>query len=213
MKRYTHYILLIEICLFTTLFAACVNEDIIVFSEKKCLDLIGYDDWSSLKDIAAVPEKTEVIKVKATNVAWRFTGLKDNWITLSPMSGHGDAEVQVTIAENTDLEPRKATWTLSADDYNFSRSISLTQKSACYVKLEKSIIHVNASATTDFIKVSTNAPWTAKRYVNWVTFTTTASSISLRIEKNTSSKERRTFIYLYCGDAQESIFVWQDGAT
>lgn len=210
MKRYTHYILLV-ICIFTTLLASCVDNGDMVSFEEKILHVANYDNWQSLKNVAAIPDKAEVIKVKATNVAWKFTELTANWITLSPMSGRGDADVQVIVAENTDpTTARTATWKFSSEEpgMDYNCSMSLSQEAAGYfIRTEKTLVEVAAPATTCSIKVSANCEWSATSNQSWVTCNTTQNSLTLTINENTTTidKDREAKISLNRGSVTEAI--------
>jgi uncharacterized protein (TIGR02145 family) len=60
-----------------------------------------------------------------SNLAWTAT-VNADWLTVAPPAGEGDAEITVSVADNTDTEPRTATITITAGE--MTESVTVTQE-------------------------------------------------------------------------------------
>jgi hypothetical protein len=63
--------------------------------------------------------------VISSNISWNVTDNAD-WLTVSPTSGTGDANLQITATENTTIENRIATISISGSD--ITREVNITQE-------------------------------------------------------------------------------------
>lgn len=94
-----------------------------------------------------------------TDGAWSFTNVP-SWLSISPMSGYGDATVTITMTDNPSaVDGRSAQITLKTS--NQERAISVTQKPAKeYIESDIITQTYTAAGGSEKFSIRTNTNWT-----------------------------------------------------
>lgn len=164
---------------------------------------------------------TETLHV-ISNINWSATTEAD-WITFSPASGDGDAEVVINVAENEELENREAyilfTYTLPDGSSN-SDNVRVRQNEApdphflTVTPLQFDFTHEGGQVE---VTVACDTDWEVDLPSNWISASpdhgTGNGSFILTVEANDAVTERSTGIPVSSGELKEIIFVHQDGVS
>lgn len=184
-----------------TLFAACDPKDTVENPPPPKLEV------NQLKISALSTENTYTFNVTA-NVNWTATvaaGIE--WLTIDPASGEGEGDetVTVTVEENTDLEPRSTTITITSvakeGEEPLTEQVSVEQAAATppvahELEVDPSKIEAKDVADTYTIDVTSNSDWTASIGENpeWLTLDpasgTGNGTITVSVEANETTDVR-----------------------
>lgn len=129
-----------------------------------------------------------------SDAPWTLT-TNDDWITLSPTSGTGDANVNVSVTENKSTSSRSGTIILKCLGEN--TEIVVNQNTA-YLNTISSPIIFDAKGGTETLSLSSNVHWDASCSASWLTMNPQSGYgdgvISLSAPKNNTGSERNGVI-------------------
>ena len=130
-----------------------------------------------------------------SNIDYTIT-TSDSWIHPSTDSGvKGEQKIMITIDENTTGKPRTATVTLSNNEYNVEKQITVVQEVVTLVC--QSELHIGVGATTSTIPVNANIEYQVTDNADWLEYTIVTGGIEVSAPTNTSDEQREAQITLY----------------
>ena len=105
-----------------------------------------------------------------TNVAWSATVSAD-WVSISPSSGEaGKNSVTVKVEENTSLQPRSATVTIT--DKGSTRKVSITVRQEALkasLSVSPESLTFSASKGEGMLQITSNTDWVVTKDAEWIT--------------------------------------------
>ena len=122
-----------------------------------------------------------------------------DWFTHSPISGYGDATINVAVEENTSSEERTGTINYSFADKTTYVNIHQLAK---YMTIDNQSFDFDSKGGSHTIELSTNDDWTAEveHQSSWLklskTFGTGNATITLTVDDNSSVNVRSTAIII-----------------
>jgi len=127
-----------------------------------------------------IPRKGKIESVQITsNTKWKISS-KPNWITISSLSGNGNALITFTADSNKLATERTANIIIKAPNGqkdSLSVSITLYQLGEDqYLNLEKNYFNTKAFANAITIKITSNSRWTLIGVPDWIIPKTTSGS-------------------------------------
>lgn len=149
---------------------------------------------------------SQSISVKA-DAPWTLNkSAEDDWLTVTPMSGNGDATITISAKENNTRGHRIATLTLKMGQQ--SKTITVAQASK-YISLGQSAMQFNSKSNNWVISVKSSSKWTVeipKECSSWVKASATNGNkdqdVTLSIADNPSANERSAEVLITLDDGQ-----------
>jgi len=128
----------------------------------------------------------------SSNFLWTLE-IADTWVTINPMKGYGDKQIQVTVAANTNLEPRQTTFIIAGEQTR--REITVYQAAeAPALSLDSSQKTVGAAGDTVSVGVTTNLELSITPEAAWIVYNETKTITSKRaiftVQPNTTLESR-----------------------
>jgi hypothetical protein len=150
-----------------------------------------------------------------SNIAWTATvNGEASWCTLTGASGTGNGTITVNAAENTAVETRTATVSITAGE--LKRQVTVTQAAtASALDVDKTAIAATAAAGTYSIAVTGNTAWTAtvNGEASWCTLTgasgTGNGTITVNAAENTAVETRTATVSVTAGALTRQVTVTQ----
>ncbi len=166
--------------LFALLLSGCIrpgNDEVLVTPYTK----IDFQSGEEIRDFAI-----------SSNFLWTIE-IADTWVTINPMKGYGDKQIQVTTAANTSLEPRQTTFIIAGEQTR--REITVTQAGeAPALNLDSSQKTVGAAGDTVSVGVTTNLELSITPGAAWIVYNETKTITSKRtiftVQPNTTLESR-----------------------
>lgn len=166
--------------LFALLLSGCIrpgNDEVLVTPYTK----IDFQSYAETRDFAI-----------SSNFLWTIE-IADTWVTINPMKGYGDKQIQVTAAANTSLEPRQTTFIIAGEQTR--REITITQAGESPVlTLDSSQKTVRAAGDTVSVGVTTNVELDIIPGASWIVYNQTKTITSKRaiftLQPNTTLESR-----------------------
>lgn len=149
-----------------------------------------------------------------TNTSWTASS-NQSWCTLSVTSGAKDAQKPtLTIAENTDENPRTATVTIKAGTVSKTVTIQQEGKEADKITMSQTSFSVPTEEGTFTLTFSANAAWTASSDASWCSLSATSGeagshNITVSFTGNPDKTDRTAKITLRAGTATLEATVVQ----
>lgn len=154
-----------------------------------------------------------------SNIPWTaFT--KVDWITISPDSGNGNAEVTVNVAENTELVGRDE---IIQFEYTFpdastgSVSVLVRQEAAPdphFLTVSPKEFSFGKNGGTAEITVECDIDWTADLQSNWVSLSANSgmgnATVTLTVAPNNVTEPRSLDFWFVSGNHKENVVVSQE---
>ena len=124
-------------------------------------------------------------------------------MTLSPMSGKGDAQLDIVVTANERKESRKAVVKINDVSGKLSHSIQVNQEGA---DIEYILLIDKESIAADYtgiqtpvtVNVTSNTAWTVESNSNWCTVSpasgTDDGSFNIKVSENTTTSSRNALI-------------------
>ena len=154
------------------------------------------------------------IEVKS-NIAWKVLTTLPEWLAITPVSGHGDAQIQVRAIPNTRY-PRTADiqMTSAESGVNVSASLRITQPLLSFdVNLTDVLLEDDGTAVV--VMLSTEAEWSVERAPDWAQISPKSGngsgSITLSALPNNNKKERSGSVSFAFYDGSFSLSLSQKG--
>lgn len=154
----------------------------------------------------------------SSNSSWEITSIP-SWVEVYPSKGKKDGEVNLTILENVGIEERSASFYVSTQDGEISRSIAIKQ-SGKEVQLSVDITSVILPSTANAsqaINILCNSVWTVSGVPDWLQISSNSGNgnstivISSRTA-NESSNIRTATLVLTSSDKTQTITIQQEAA-
>jgi len=105
-----------------------------------------------------------------TNVAWS-AAVSADWVSISPSSGEaGKNSVTVKVEENTSLQPRSATVTIT--DKGSTRKVSITVRQEALkasLSVSPESLTFSASKGEGMLQITSNTDWVVTKDAEWIT--------------------------------------------
>ena len=120
------------------------------------------------------------------------------WCTVSPLSGHGNGTITVTVLDNKEDTPRKTTIYVSAGD---TRESIVIKQGFMSVETDKRYISFDESGGSQILKITSNTDWTLNIPDSWITADKTNGSgvadISFTVPANQGTRRISNIEILY----------------
>jgi Leucine-rich repeat (LRR) protein len=148
-------------------------------------------------------------------MAWTATS-NQTWCTVTPASGKGSGAVTVNVSENTALEARTATVTLTAGE--LKETVNVTQLGVTPVlSVNITEIYVSATATDSSIVITSNLAWTATSSAAWCSVTPASGNgsgaVTVSMVKNTTTSIRTATVTVKANNFTKTVVITQLGET
>lgn len=149
---------------------------------------------------------SQSISVKA-DAPWTLNkSAEDDWLTVTPMSGNGDATITISAKENNTRGHRVATLTLKMGQQSKTIAVAQTSK---YISLGQDAMQFNSKSNNWVISVKSSSKWTVevpKECSSWVKASATNGNkdqdVTLTIDDNPSANERSAEVLITLDDGQ-----------
>lgn len=156
----------------------------------------------------------------SSDVSWTAKSNDTEWLTVSPMSGSGNRTLIVKAAENTTLDERKATITVTGD--GIDRKVKVSQKTGSpFLIVSPSSLEFDSYADNKSISIRSNLPWIAliasSDQSSWCTLSTYSgtgnATPKVSVSSNSSDESRSAVITIKGGDFSQTVNVTQKRPT
>ena len=144
---------------------------------------------------------------------WEVSG-GDDWCSVSPQSGEGDAEVVFTIDPNMTEDGRSAEFIFTSG--NKKTTLTVTQEKKEYsISIEPKELKFGAEGGEQEITVTSSDEWEVKGESDWCEISLTSGNNGDKVTffadpyENTA-EERTTIFTFYCGDKDVDLIVTQE---
>lgn len=152
-----------------------------------------------------------------SNFLWNIE-ITDPWLTVTPAKGYGDKQLTVSVAANTDLNARQASFFIVGENTRKEISISQAGESpVLQLDVTKKSIDANGGALS--VELTTNLEVAVTSDVSWIQLSTTRTvatqTYSFTVEPNTTLSERSGNVQFKQTDGQLSalLTITQTGET
>ncbi|MCR5680452.1 MAG: hypothetical protein K6G08_09635, partial [Prevotella sp.] len=169
---------------------------------------------------ASSSELSKDVSVESVTTPWQFTGISQEWLTLSPASGNGDATVTVVATENTSgSDIRTSVFTFQSTDaqFSYSRQMAVTQSHAIpYIHPAQNDIAFTASQGSIMVGISTNVNLEVQNdAADWLTTQLQADGLSLVLmaTENLTTSSRSAKVTLAGGGITTTLNILQARAS
>ena len=156
----------------------------------------------------------------SSNCAWKAS-CEENWVTISPASGKGDAVLSISVEDNV-AEPGKAAAARSARIVfkagEASAEVQISQSAETIVFAVDGKAELTAAGGTVVVKVDYNSSYTVDIPVDWISRVDSkavaSETLSFAVAGNASSESRSAEItFTPQGGTAQSVIVRQEGQT
>ena len=144
---------------------------------------------------------------------WKVSG-GDDWCSVSPRSGEGDAEVVFTIDPNMAEEDRSAEFVFTSG--NKKTTLTVTQEKKEYsISIEPKELKFGSEGGEQEITVTSSGEWEVKGESDWCEISVTSGKngdkVTFSADPYENTAEKRTTIFtFYCGDKDVDLIVTQE---
>ena len=155
-----------------------------------------------------------IVNVSSTYTDWEFADIPD-WITVTPKSGGGDAEVRIAVGSNDKAQNRLGVLSFRStnSDWHYSAAFTVSQYRAPYtIYVENNTLDLEGAAGTANVRVYSNTDtWTAivPAAMDWCTVQKKDNGIAISVTDNKGNASRSGIIELHTDDASEFVTVTQ----
>ena len=144
---------------------------------------------------------------------WEVSG-GDDWCSVSPRSGDGDAEVVFTIDPNMTEDGRSTEFVFTSG--NKKTTLTVTQEKKEYsISIEPKELKFGSEGGEQEITVTSSGEWEVKGESDWCEISVTSGKSGDKVTfsadpyENTA-EERTTIFTFYCGDKDVDLIVTQE---
>ena len=144
---------------------------------------------------------------------WKVSG-GDDWCSVSPQSGEGDAEVVFTIDPNMTEDGRSAEFVFTSG--NKKTTLTVTQEKKEYsISIEPKELKFGSEGGEQEITVTSSGEWEVKGESDWCEISVTSGKngdkVTFSADPYENTAEERTTIFtFYCGDKDVDLIVTQE---
>lgn len=146
-----------------------------------------------------------------TNGQWKAT-TQDSWLTVSPASGNGTADVLVSVHENETTADRNGVITFTMGDKTSSVSVHQRGK---YMNVSSTALNYGCEGGSQTISIDTNSKWNSHCDQNWITITPSSGSgkatLYIAVSENESDEKRSGKVYVEMTSQSHTIDITQNG--
>lgn len=127
----------------------------------------------------------------------------DSWITLDANSGSGNAQIKVSVTENTADTVRTGYVTVMADGKQIKISVIQQGK---YLNVSSSALDFTSRGGSTQVTLKSNDSWTATASDSWITLSATNGNgdcnLTITVQDNTSSVVRNGYVDIIPNDSK-----------
>ena len=159
--------------------------------------------------------QSQVIEVRSTDASWEFTDIPD-WIRISPSSGNSNAQVTVSVAENTGTSGRVGVvkFCSTVENWKYSSILTVSQERAlCFAVPKETYVEFEGQGGSKTIEVDANTDeWsvTCSSSIEWwCTVSKTDAGINIHVNENSYKKPREGLLKISTPDSESFINVFQ----
>ncbi len=169
----------------------------------------------SQDNYTAEANATQVTTSISSNISWTAESNVD-WISVNPVNGNQNEDLEINIQENTGSAQRSGTITISSSAGN--EEITVVQKAAQPDFFTVSPLNHNAGpeASTLTSEITANVSWTASSNEDWISFSpengNQNATLTINIQENTTSNQRSGTITVTSSAGNEEITIVQTSA-
>lgn len=169
-----------------------LKDDLVITQKGK------YFNYGSVSTFECSDKAQDLVVDVKSDAAWQAVS-NVSWISVSPESMTGDAELVISVEENNTDGSRTGTVTLTIGDQSYTLTVIQSGK---YFTIEYSDSKFTSKGTTLSIDVITNDSWTAKveGQPSWITLSRTSgegnASVVATIADNPSVNSRTATIII-----------------
>ena len=144
---------------------------------------------------------------------WEVSG-GDDWCSVSPQSGEGDAEVVFTIDPNMTEDGRSAEFVFTSG--NKKTTLTVTQEKKEYsISIEPKELKFGSEGGEQEITITSSGEWEVKGESDWCEISVTSGKSGDKVTFSTdpyenTAEERTTIFTFYCGDKDVDLIVTQE---
>lgn len=146
-----------------------------------------------------------------TNGQWKVS-TQESWLTVSPSSGNGTADVLVSVLENETTTDRNGLITFTMGDK--TSSVSVFQRGK-YMNVSSTALNYGCEGGSQTISIDTNSKWNTQCDQNWITITPSSGSgkatLYIAVSENESDEKRSGKVYVEMAGQSHSIDITQNG--
>jgi hypothetical protein len=158
-------------------------------------------------------ESTFVVNLVINEAEWEVSDIPE-WVHLTPSRGCDDAEIEVTVEQNTVVNERSASVLFTAGSKTETLQIIQTGAEPT-IALSKKELSAEYTGETFEVVVTTNGlDWKMDQTVDWVSFDKTSGSsgesLNIQVQKNLSRDDRTGAIVFASGSSTATLTVQQD---
>lgn len=148
-----------------------------------------------------------------TNADWTVKA-DQNWVTVKPASGSGDAIISVSVADNTGFDARTAVITVTADDKKADIAVSQLASVPSVAIAPTTVEKVPTIGGDLEFTVTSNADWTIASSADWATVAPASGNgngtFKVSISRNFSFEERSATIAVTAMDKKAEVKIVQE---
>jgi uncharacterized protein (TIGR02145 family) len=146
------------------------------------------------------------------NVSWTATAAAP-WLSLNPAIGEGNGTITVNVTENTSVETRTGTLTVTAGA--IVKTVAVTQAGiSTTLDVQPAAIDAAANAGNYTATITSNTAWVAAADAPWLSLTPAAgegnSTVTINVLENASAEPRTATITLTAGTLSRTIALAQE---
>jgi hypothetical protein len=155
---------------------------------------------------------TSTLKIES-NTSWQLSSVP-SWLTISQVSGSGNAELKVTAADNPSRTERSGTLLLVQEGVSKNITIPVKQSGKIFT-VGETVLSFDVKASSQTVDITTDGKWSASTTDNWITLTPSSASgnstLTVGVSHNTETVERQGSIKVVMGTEVSTINVVQQG--
>jgi hypothetical protein len=148
------------------------------------------------------------------NSAWTAT-TNEPWISLSSLSGTGNATLNITALVNNTTSVRTGTVMITSG--SLVKTVAITQAAAeAVLTTDVATLAFDAAAAGKLVEITSNTGWTVENATDWITVSTAEGTGNATLNVVVTANEggpRSADILVKAGSITRTVTVSQDGAT
>jgi len=160
---------------------------------------------------------TGTFNLTSLNTYWTITS-SESWLTVSSLTGTGDASITITALENTSTSPRTATVTIAGTSVE-PKTITVTQKGvAIYLNASVASLPLgSAEGANGTFDITSNTTWTASSSETWLMVNNASGfgnvTITVTAQKNPTINTRNATVTIKAtGIPDKTVIITQVGS-
>ena len=217
----------------TSLTVTNLNYETHYFWKVEAKNTYGTGEWSPVFEFTTVlanflTVSTSTLSVGAeanststfnitSNVGWNVSS-DQTWLTVSPASGMNNGTITVTTQENTTINPRTATITISSEVLEPGTVLVTQAAGEAVLNVSLSTLTMDAVESSQSFTITSNTNWTISSDQSWLTVSLLTGSgnseITVTASENTETSFRSALVTVSSPDAEsKTVTVNQSAAS